>query len=39
ENSTSEITVDNLKDVKYTLKSQYWPKANWCFHRDAVKMI
>jgi len=39
DNSTTEITYDNLKEVKFTLKSQYWPRANWCFHRDAVKMI
>ena len=38
-NTTSAIVADNLINVKYTLKSQYWPKARWCFHRDAVKMI
>lgn len=38
-NSTTAIAADNLINVKYTLKSQYWPRARWTFHRDAVKMI
>ena len=38
-NSTSEIAADNLINVKYTLKSQYWPTAQWIFHRDAVKQL
>jgi predicted phage gp36 major capsid-like protein len=38
-NTTTAIGADNLKEVKYTLKSQYWPGASWIFHRDAVKQI
>lgn len=37
--TTTAITADGIKDVKYSLKSQYWPNAKWMFHRDAVKQI
>ena len=37
-NSTTAFTVDGLKEAKYSLKAQYWPRLNWLFHRDAVKM-
>jgi HK97 family phage major capsid protein len=39
DNTTTAITADNLRNVKYTLKDQYRPDAVWIFHRDAVKMI
>jgi HK97 family phage major capsid protein len=39
DNTTTEITADNLINVKFTLKQNYWPRARWIFHRDAVKMI
>ena len=39
DNTTTAITFDGLINAKYTLKSQYWPRASWTFHRDAVKMI
>jgi len=39
DNTTTAITFNNLIEVKYTLKPQYWPNARWLFHRDAVKMI
>ncbi|MCB0159767.1 MAG: phage major capsid protein [Caldilineaceae bacterium] len=39
DNTTTEISFDNLINVKYTLKAQYWPEASWTFHRDAMKMI
>lgn len=33
------LTFDQLIGAKYTLKAQYWPNANWMYHRDAVKQI
>lgn len=38
-NTTTAITFDGLIESKFKLKAQYWPKADWLFHRDAVKMI
>lgn len=38
-NTTTEIQFDGLKEAKYTLKGQYWSRAQWMFHRDAVKQI
>lgn len=38
-NTSTAITMDGLKEAKYTLKPAYWPRARWLFHRDAVKMI
>jgi HK97 family phage major capsid protein len=38
-NTTTEILGDNLIECKYTLKSAYWSRARWIFHRDAVKQI
>lgn len=38
-NTATAITADNLINVKYSLKSQYWNNADWLFHRDAIKMI
>lgn len=37
-NSTTAFTFDGLKECKYALKSQYWPRSSWIMHRDAVKM-
>ena len=37
--SATGFTSDGLIDAKYTLKAQYVPKANWLFHRDAIKII
>ena len=37
-NSTSAFTFDGLKEVKYSVKGAYWGRAQWIFHRDAVKM-
>lgn len=39
DNTTTEIKADNLIRIKYTLKSQYWGRAQWIFHRDAVSQI
>ena len=38
-NTATAITADNLINVKYSLKGQYWNNADWLFHRDAMKMI
>lgn len=38
-NTTTTIEFDGLKEAKYTLKSQYWAKAAWLFHRDAIKQL
>lgn len=38
-NSSTAIAADGLIEAKYTLKAQYWPRARWAFHRDAVKSI
>jgi len=35
-NEDTYPTFDGLKAAKYTLKSQYWGKAEWVFHRDVV---
>lgn len=37
--SATNVTADNLIEVKHTLKGQYWARAAWIFHRDAVKRI
>lgn len=39
DNSTTAIAADNLIECKYTLKGNYWQRANWIFHRDAIKNI
>lgn len=38
-NTTTAITVDGLINAKYALKGGYWQRAEWLFHRDALKMI
>lgn len=38
-NTTTAMTFDGLKEAKYSLKGQYWPRARWLFHRDGVKML
>ena len=38
-NTTSSIGTDNLREVKYNQKGNYWPSLRWIFHRDAVKAI
>lgn len=39
DNLGTSITFDGLIEAKFALKSQYWPKARWGFHRDAVKQV
>jgi HK97 family phage major capsid protein len=36
---STTIEADNLIATKYALKSQYMSKAQWIFHRDAVKQL
>lgn len=38
-NTSTEIRFDGLIEAKFTLKTQYWPRAKWLFHRDGVKLI
>lgn len=38
-NTATEIRFDGLIEAKFALKGQYWPRARWVFHRDAVKQI
>lgn len=39
DNTATSMSFDGLKNAKYTLKGQYWPRAKWLFHRDGVKQI
>ncbi len=39
DNTTTAITFDGLTNAKYSLKGQYWSRAEWLFHRDALKMV
>lgn len=39
DNTSTAITFDGLINAKYSVKSQYWAKSSWLFHRDAVKNI
>lgn len=39
DNTTTAITADGLIEAKHTLKGQYWARARWLFHRDAIKKI
>jgi len=38
-NTTSAITLDGLKEAKYSIKEQYQKGLSWIFHRDAIKQI
>lgn len=38
-NTATSMTFDGLKEAKYTMKSQYWPRLRWVFHRDGVKQV
>jgi HK97 family phage major capsid protein len=38
-NTTTSIQTDGLIEAKFSLRAQYWPRARWTFHRDAVKQI
>lgn len=34
-----DLNSDDIVDVKYFLKSQYWPRAEWLMHRDVAKVL
>jgi len=38
-NTTTAITMDGLKNAKWSLKGGYLRNARWMFHRDALAMI
>jgi len=38
-NTTTSMTFDGLIEAKFSLKGAYWNRADWLFHRDAVKQI
>lgn len=38
-NTTTSIQTDGLIEAKHTLKAQYWNRAVWLLHRDAIKQI
>jgi HK97 family phage major capsid protein len=38
-NTATSITFDGLKEAKYTMKANYWPRLRWAFHRDGVKQV
>jgi HK97 family phage major capsid protein len=38
-NTATEIQLDGLKAVKWSLKAQYHEKAKWMFHRDGLEQI
>jgi HK97 family phage major capsid protein len=38
-NTATTITWDGLKNAKYSVKSQYWPRCVWIWHRDSLKML
>ena len=38
-NTTTAIGQDNLRQVKYGVKSQYQKSGEWLMHRDAVKAV
>ncbi|NUT96734.1 MAG: phage major capsid protein [Saccharothrix sp.] len=37
--SATGFTGDGLINAKYALKSAYWQRANWLFHRQAIREI
>lgn len=38
-NSTTAIGADGVIEAKFKLKGNYWAKARWLYHRDALKGI
>lgn len=38
-NTTTAIKFDGLISAKYKLDMQYWPRARWMFHSDAVEQL
>jgi HK97 family phage major capsid protein len=39
DNTTTAPTLDGLKNAKWTLKQQYWARAQWVAHRDFGKTV
>lgn len=37
--TATALSFDGMIDAKYALKAQYWPRAVFGVHRDAVKML
>ena len=38
-NATTAPTFDGLISAKYSLKGEYWMKADWIFHRDVLAIV
>ncbi len=38
-NTGTQVTFDGLISAKFALKSEYWSKADWIFHRDVMASI
>lgn len=38
-NTTTAPTMDGLISAKYSLKGQYWNKADWIFHRNVLEVV
>lgn len=38
-NTATSMTFDGLISAKMSLKAQYWNRADWMFHRDAVAQL
>lgn len=38
-NSSTAIAFDGLINAKLSLKGNYWARAQWIFHRDAIKEL
>jgi HK97 family phage major capsid protein len=38
-NTTTALTFDNLRGVRYQVKDQYRSRARWLFHRTAIERI
>jgi HK97 family phage major capsid protein len=38
-NTATAIGADNLFEVKFKCKQQYWDRGVWIFHRDALKNL
>lgn len=38
-NTATTVTFDGLTNAKYSLKGQYWNRADWIFHRDVLSQI
>ncbi len=38
-NLSTSPTFDGLISAKYSLKGQYWNKADWIFHRDTLALV